>query len=320
MRHSVCIAVFFVAGSFSAFASVDSSLLSMVPAEAKIVGSIDVSRARTSDFGQYLLSRAQGEDSHFQEMMDQTGFDPRRDLQNIIFATGDPGATGKRHSFAILARGNFDTGRIKALAAGKGAAIVTYQGVDMIVNAKDKDKGQQTAIGFPETGVAVMADLETLKEIIGNRAMPATLDGDLQSKINSIGGSNDAWFVSLVGGSFLADHMRDNHAGKQGSPQAKALQGVVQSSGGVKLGSMIETTFDAVTRSAEDARSLSDVIRFLASMVQMQRQSDPRAGILATALDGMTLENSGTGVHFAVSMPEKSLEQLADAGSHAMTH
>src|SRR6202043_2116696 len=100
--------------------------------------------------------------------------------------------------------------------------------------------------------------------------------------------------------------------------QAKALQGVLQSSGGVKLGPTIETTFDAVTRSPQDASSLSDVIRFMASMVQMQRQNDPRANILASALDGMTLQNSGASVHLSISMPEKSLEELADAGPLAM--
>jgi hypothetical protein len=308
MRHSISIPAFLLAGAFSAFASIDTGLLALVPAEAKIVGSLDVSRARNSDLGQYLLGKAQNEDSHFQEMVDQTGFDPRRDLQNIIFATNGPGAAGKPSSFAILARGNFDVSRIKTLATSKGAAVVSYHGLDMIVHSHGK--GQQTAIAFPEAGVAVMADLDTLKEVIDNQATPSTLDANLQSKIASIGG-NDAWYVSLAGGGFLADHL-----GTDGAPQAKALQGVLQSSGGVKLGSTIEARLDAVTRSAQDATSLSDVIRLMASMVQMQRQNDPRAGILATALDGMTLESSGTGVHFAVSMPEKSLEQLAEALPH----
>jgi hypothetical protein len=314
MRHIAFLSVFAFAGAVSAFASVDTGLLALVPAGAKIIGAVDVTRARNSDFGQYLLNKAQTEDEHFQEMINQTGFDPRRDLQNILFATGGPSTTGQPSSFAILARGNFDPARIKALAKSKGnTTIVNYGGLDMIVN--QNEGGQQPSIAFLDVGVAVMADLSTLKQIIDNRASPTMLDADLTSKINSIGANNDAWFVSLVGGSFLADH-----AGPQGASQAKALQGVVQSSGGVKLGPVIDTTFDAVTRSPQDATSLSDVVRFLASMVQMQRQSDPRAGILASALDGMTLQSSGAAVHFAVSMPEKSLEQLAEVGSSAHAH
>jgi len=309
MRHFAVFSAFLFAASVSAFASVDTGLLALVPAGAKIIGAVDVTRARNSDFGQYLLAKAQSEDIHFQEMITQTGFDPRRDLQNILFATSGPGTAGQPSSFAILARGNFDPARIKAMATTKGSAgIVTYNGVDMIVHAKEP--GQQTALGFLDVGVAVMADVTTLKQIIDGRSSATTLDADLQSKINSIGVPNDAWFVSLVGGGFLADH-----AGPQGASQAKALQGVVQSSGGVKLGASIATTFDAVTRSPQDAVSLSDVIRFMASLVQMQRQNDPRAGILATAIDGMTLQNSGSAVHFSISMPEKSLEQLAEASA-----
>jgi hypothetical protein len=316
MRHFLFLSALFCAGAVSALASVDTGLLALVPPGAKIIGAVDITQARNSEFGQYLLMKAQTEDDHFQEMIDETGFDPRRDLQSVLFATSGPSGTAAQpSSFAILARGNFDQNRIKAAAMAKGGVtIVNYGGVDMIVHSKES--GQQTAIGFLDVGVAVMADANTLKQMIDSRAAPTTLDSDLKSKINSVGGANDAWFVSLVsGGSFLADH-----AGPQGASQAKALQGVLQSSGGVKLGSTVETTFDAVTRSPQDAQSLSDVIRFMASMVQMQRQKDPRAGILASSLDGMTLQNSGTSVHVALSMPEKTLEQLADAGPLGAAH
>jgi hypothetical protein len=306
MRHSVLIPAFFLAGALSAVASVDTGLLSLVPPDAKMIGAVDVTRARSSEFGQYLLGKAQSEDGHLREMVEQTGFDPRRDLQDLMFMAGGQDAANKPSSFAILARGNFDPDRIRTLAVAKGAMIVNYHGLDLIVHPQEK--GQRTAIGFPEVGIAVMADFDTLKQIVSNRSTPTTLDASLQNTINSIGNSNDAWYVSLTGPGFLADHM-----GAEGGPQAKALQGVVQSSGGVKLGSLIETTLDAVTRSPQDAASLTDVVRFLASMVQMQRQNDPRAGILAAALDGMTLQNSGATVHFAVSLPEKSLEQLAEA-------
>ncbi len=309
MRQILCIPVLFLAASLSALANIDSGLLSLVPAGAKIVGSVDVTQARSSEFGQYLLSKSQAEDEHFQEMVAETGFDPRRDLQQIVFETAGPSGHDQ-HSFAILARGTFDQQKIEALAKTKGASIQTFQGTDIIVN---KDHGQQTAIGFPDIGVAVMADLETLQQIIANRSTPSVLDPDLQNKIDAVGAANDAWFVSLVGGGFLAKHIQ-RETDQSVQQQSRALQGVVQSSGGVKLGAMIQMSFDAITRSEKDAQSFADVVRFVTSMVQMQRQNDPRAGILASSLDGMTLENSGTSVHVAISMPEKNLEQLADLG------
>ncbi len=313
-RPFLSVAVLVMAGAVSALASVDSGLLALVPANSKIVAALDVTRARHSDFGQYLLTKMQADDVHFQEMINETGFDPRRDLQSILLANGgaDNGGAGASSPFAILARGNFDQNKIKALAMSKGhATIVPYGGVDIILEGKSHDR----AIGFLDVGVAVMAELDTLKQIIDSRAAPTVLDADLKSKIQNIGGANDAWFVSLVGG--------PNSWGAQTGPeqaQMKALQGVVQASGGVKFGATIDTTVDAVTRSAQDAQSLSDVIRFVASMVQMQRQNDPQAAILANALDGMTVRNDGTAVHLTVSMPEKSLEQLADTVHAGAAH
>ncbi len=309
MRNILLFSALLCSSAVSALASVDSGLLALVPSNTKIIGSVDVTRARDSEFGQFLLAKVRSEDDHFEEMIQETGFDPRRDLQSVLFAASGPADSSQQPSFVILARGNFDPNRIKALITSKGGGTLQhYNGVDFIANSD-----QKSAIAFLEVGVAAMADLNTVKQVIDNRASPTVLDSGLQSTINTVGTANDAWFVSLVGGSFLA-----NHASQ--SSQAKAFQGLVQASGGVKFGSNVQTSCDVVARSAQDATSLTDVIRFMASMVQMQRQNDPRAGILASALDGMTLQSSGTNVHFALTLPEKTLEQLADAGPLTNAH
>lgn len=163
------------------------------------------------------------------------------------------------------------------------------------------------AFAFLDTGVAVMADVPTLEQIIANRAAPAALNPDLERKIEAVGADNDAWFVSLGAGGVLAHHMLE-----EAGPQAQAFQSVTQSSGGIRFGQMIQASFEAVTRSAQDANALSDVIRFLASMVQMRQQDDPRAAILAPALNSMALSTAGNTVHFSLVVPEKSLEQLAE--------
>ena len=72
---------------------------------------------------------------------------------------------------------------------------------------------------------------------------------------------------------------------------------------------------DVISRSSKDAVSLADVIRMGASMIQTQRDAkDPRAGIVANALDTMTLTTTGSTTHVAISLPEKSLEKLMASG------
>jgi hypothetical protein len=284
----------------------------MVPADARIVSSIDITQARSSDFGQYLLNRTQNEDHDFAEFVQETGFDPRRDLQSLIFESSGPPAERGQSRFAILARGNFDAERITATAKAKGGTVGMYQGVALLFPQANREK---TVVAFPDVGLAIMADIATMHRILDNRANPATLDSTLQQRIDQVASNNDAWFVSLVGGSFFNHHA--SRDAKQPPPAAQAqqaLQSVLASSGGVRFGSTVDLTLDAVARSPQDATSLADVVHFLASTLQMERTKDPRAGILASALDNMSLTTDGNNMHLAVSIPEKSMEQLAELG------
>jgi len=303
MQRLLSLSLLAFSGCLCTWAGIDRGLLALVPSGVNVVGSIDVTESRGSDFGQYLLSKQQVGDHGLEEMIVQTGFDPRRDLQHVLFANTATGDT-RHSSFAIFARGTFDEERIRAAATAKNAKVENYQGVSMFVNRRDTNP---TAFAFLDTGVAVMADLPTLQQIIANRMAPVALNSDLASRIEAVGSNNDAWFVALGQGGAFAQHMLN-----QAGPQAQAFKSVTQSSGGIRFGQVIEASFQATTRSPEDANALADVVRFLSSMVQMQSQEDPRAAILAPALNSMSLATAGNTVRFSVSIPEKSLEELAD--------
>jgi hypothetical protein len=306
MRYIYPLCALLFAASFSAPAAVDSSLLALAPPGVKIIGAIDIGRARNSPFGQFLLSHMKTDDVHYQEFVGQTGFDPRRDLQSIVVASTASGMDQASARFAILARGNFDQNHIRAAALAKASAVVSYQGVELMVSQSGR---QQTGFAFLDDGVAVMADLATLREIIANRGTPSVLDAPLQQQISNVG-NYDAWWASETSGSFIADQLSQQT--KQPMRQAQALQSIVGASGGILFGDPVQFSFDVTTRSPKDAASLADVIRFVASMAQMQRQNDARADVLASALDNMTLAANGDSLHLAISMPEKNLEQLAE--------
>jgi hypothetical protein len=309
---SVCLGIplLLLGCATGAFASVDNALVALIPSNSKLVAGIDLVQCRSSQFGQFLLSKSQADDQHLNEFMTQTGFDPRRDLESVLVTSTADGE--KTSAFAILARGSFDRAKITALATSKGAVASTYQGVGLLVS---KDHGQQVAIAFPDTGLAVMGDLASVHQVIQNLSAPASLDVDLTNQIDAIGNLNDAWFVSTNGAGMLGKDFSATTG--QNAGQMQALQSVHTASGGVKFGSNVAVTFDAGTRSEQDAKSLTDVVRFMASMVQMQRQQDPRAGIMASAMDNMQLTTNGPSVHIAFSMSEKNLEQIADLGPAA---
>jgi hypothetical protein len=293
-------------------ASIDEGLLALVPESTVVLTSVDADATRASEFGQFLLRRMDSDDTHLQDFIAQTGFDPRRDLQNMLFATfKDHGSNGDSR-FAILARGTFDAARIAAAAKAKNAfAPQQYAGTELFVN---REPGKNNAFAFPDTGVLVFGDVATVKGILDRRAKPTALDPGLLQRVNQVGEQNDLWFASLLSGSFLGQHVQlPGNVPKLSD--SSAVQSIQQSTGGLRFGDQVKVRFDATTRSADDATSLCDLIRFLSSMIQTQRRNDANAAILASAFDTMQLQANGTQFHFGVSISEKNLELLAESGA-----
>ena len=293
-------------------AAVDQGLLALVPESTVLLTGIDADVARNSDFGQFLLRRVNNEDDHFRKFVEDTGFDPRRDVQSFLFAGFGPHQGHGVSKFAVLARGTFDSNRIlTAVKARNSVSTQSYAGVSIFV---DRQHGSNNAFAFPEVGVAVMGDLGTVKEVLDHRATPSVLDPALLQRINNVATGNEVWFASLLSGSFFGNRI-DLPAGNSQLKDSAVLQSVLQSSGGVHFGDQVRLSLDATTRSAEDAVSLTDVIRFVSSLVQTQRRSSSSAALIAPALDHMELRATGADVHVGLSLSEKSLELLAQSGS-----
>jgi hypothetical protein len=290
----------------SIFASIDPALLALVPPDSRLITGVDADRARSSTFGQYMLNRVRTDDPHFEQFVNDTGFDPRRDLQSFVFATN--GGKGEGH-FAVLARGIFDPDRLKAAAKAHGSRVQSYNGADLFVSSK----GQSTAgFAFLDSTTVALADTVTLKQILDSRNSPTALDPALLKQLESANATNDVWFVSSLPGSFLASNLH-RQMGEE-PDNSGAFRGVVQSRGGIRFGDIVHLSFDALTRSPQDATSLTDVLRFLASLTQMERNNDPRAAILANSLDTMQLTSNGSTVHAALALTESNLERLVDLG------
>jgi len=309
MRHFLSVAAFGLLCAGSAWASVDTGLLALVAPGAKIIVGTDMAQLQSSVFGQFLLNKMQASD--VQKAMNEAGVNLGRDLQSVVFAMSEIDAkSGRPKSWALLARGHFDAAKLKATAtADGGAKVIKYGGLDVLVGNKNQPE-DDAAVTFLEGGVTIVADKNTVKQIIDRRAATRMADADVERQINSIGAKNDFWtVVSMSSASLLA--MRKGEP----LPEAfRSIESVTHFSVGIKLGDTIDTTIDAGTRSADDAESLAGAIHFIAAMAQMEGQKDPNVATWAKLLDGMTVENSGPDLHWVMSLPEKSLEQLAELG------
>jgi hypothetical protein len=301
--------VLIFAVQMAAFAATDPSLLRLVMPDAKVVAGLQVTQAKNSLFGQFVLSHMQVEDETFKKFMAQTGFDPRRDVTEIVMASNwEQTTAGSR--WLVVARGNFNILSITGGATANGGLIDAFQGVNILTYTPDSKTPNVSGIAFFDSTSAVMGDLASVKAAIQRKQTNASASGTLMAKIRDLSAKNDFWFVTLVPISEFAGAMPDPNLSS--AMKGNLMAAVHQASGGIRFGDNIAISGEAVTRSDKDAQALEDVFRFLGGMVQSNRQNDKTVDKVATLLDTMELKTAGNVMTMSMTIPERLLEQMLE--------
>ena len=80
------VAVCILSAMATVASAADPQLLKLVMPDAKVVSGIDVDHVKTTPFGQFFLSQFLA-DTGFKDLVNATGFDPRRDVREIVGAS-----------------------------------------------------------------------------------------------------------------------------------------------------------------------------------------------------------------------------------------
>jgi hypothetical protein len=301
----------------TAFAAVDPGLLRLVMPDAKVIAGLQVRQTKNSVFGQYVLSHMQIEDAAFKKFIAQTGFDPRRDVTEILMASNWEQSTPESR-WLVAARGSFNLPQITAAAKANGGAITDFQGVGILTYAEEpkpqETKPQETkpeagsGIAFFDSSSAVMGDLASVKAAIQRKQSAAAPTGDLLGKVRDLSVKNDFWFVTTVPISEFAGAMPNPNL--SGAMKGDLLAAIHQASGGIRFGETVTISGEAVTRSDKDAQALVDVFKFLAGLIQLNSENNKVAGQVSTLLDTMDLKTSGNVMTMSMAIPEQQLEHL----------
>ncbi len=294
----------------AASAAVDPALLNLLMPDTKILSGMQVQQSKNSPFGLYVLSQMQLQSPDFQKFISETGFDPRRDLNEIVGAT-----SGENHGL-LVGRGSFLPFKIVAAARAQGGTVTAYRGIDIVTGT---EKNGNSAVAFPDATIAVIGDLDSVHVAIDRYRDGSAIDPVLYAKAKQISATTDAWFVTLA-------PLSDFIAGRVANPdlnvatQGNLLQAVLQATGGVHFGGAnVQINGEALTRSDKDAAALLDVMKFLAGMIQLNRDKDPRTGKVASLLDTLTLTTVGSTLKLTLMIPEDQLEKMFGPSSSTKT-
>jgi len=279
----------------------DSGLLSLVMKDPALIAGVDIDRARTSPLGQKIIADIKDDDKHFQQLLDNTGFDPRRDLHEaLIVSMGG----GKPDAGLVLVRGSFNASKIATFAKSQGAVPSLYKGVEVWQGPENKSDG---AFAFMDSSIAILGNLAQVTAAIDRKqAGQGGLSADLASKVALWSGQNDAWVVSTQPISGFGPFPN-----KGTNPGGLSVDSIKAASAGVRFGSVVDITAETTMRSPQDATSFADVIRFLVSMMRSQQNPNhPVPEQISNMIDTLQLDPSGNVLKIHMSMPESDLEQL----------
>jgi len=290
------------AGTLTARAA-DSQLLSMVMPDAKVIAGVNVDSAKASPFGLYVLTQMQSNNTEMQQLIALTGFDPTRDVNELLAATNST-AGSKTPIGLALARGTFAPATIIALATGKGAVTEVYGGVTII-----EDPQKVAGIAFVNPTLAIAGDVANVKAAIDRPSSGQSLPGAVLTQVGKWSGAEDAWFLTTAPPASLTPS-----TAPAGTPAAGIMQQLQQAAGGVKFGNSVVGTAALQSDNAADATQLGNTLQFLVNMAQMQAQNNPQAASLAQALATNT---QGATVNITVTLPEAQFQQLVQHQKNA---
>jgi hypothetical protein len=299
--HSIAFSLIFAAAT--ATAGVSPGLLNLVMPDATVVSGVNVAQSVTSPFGQYILSQMQFNDAGFLQFVSSTGFDPRKDLLEIVGATQSTASTAA-HSGLILGRGVFQPAMIIGSATAEGGVVTNYRGFSLI--GPPASQQDSMALTFLDGSTVAIGDPASVKSAIDRKIAGSVYAGPLAQTAVTVSGSNSAWFCTNMP---LSDFMSSKQSGNLGGvAQSGLLQTIQQASGGVQFGTAaITLSADAVTASPQNAQSLVDVLKFFVSMIAGNANAPANVTSIATSAQ---FSVNGSTAHISLMLAESQVEQL----------
>lgn len=296
--------------SVPALFGADPALLNLVMPEARVVAGIDVERARDSFLGRKIIAEMDpAKSADFGKFLTATGFDPRRDLREILFAASDAKVTGKNSPGLVLLRGSFDVSRINGfLTTTTGVTSELVGGVSLYAKTGTKE---DTGFALLDSSLAIAGHKNMVRAALLRRsANGAALGGDTYAKAQTMSRANDIWLVTSMPVSELSTAIPGGKDAAPGMMNGEAFKGIEQAAMGIRFATeVMELTAETLSRTEKDATGIADVVRFLSTMVQMQREK-PEVKALATALDQMKLTTDARTTKLSISLPVAEMEKL----------
>jgi hypothetical protein len=287
-----------IALTFSAIAcAADPTLLNLVMPDARMLFGVNVENILSSPIGKQISSQIRASAPEVQLILQSTGFDPTRDLKEILIASTGQGQDAPT---VILVRGSFDVSKFSSFSGQAGQSPMNYEGVPILTHPARKT----SAVAFLDNTTAIAGDLDQVRAAIRRRSRVASLSPALAAKVAALSQRYDVWGISTVSLASMAAKAGSSNL-QQMSDLLKAIR---QVSGGMRFAPDMELAAELVAGSEKDAGSIRDTLTFLSSFLAANQQnpSGLKPDALKVSVDAKT-------VRIALTVTEEELKKAYQA-------
>jgi hypothetical protein len=275
--------------------TIDPTLASLVPPDATMLAGLRMAAIRATPLYQKMLARKHLD--RLDEFARQTGFDPRRDVRELLVASN-----GK--DSIVAARGTFN------VRAFEGMTRSTYKGYALYT----RDRG---GVALIDNSTAIAGTLEAVRAALdrrgaGNRSGPV----ELLARARQIPPDNQVWSVSNGFDNLLTGRIPETgNAANVG----RILRSLENTTAAADLRTGLNGYVNGVCRTDADAKNLGDAAR---GLVGLGRLSVPeKQPELLRLWDGIKVDQQQRAIKITVAIPQDLIDKLIDlVGSDPRLH
>ncbi len=196
----------------------------------------------------------------------------------------------------VVARGQFNTTQLEALATQHGGVVEDYKGKRLVTLT---EPGHTGALAFLEPGLVAIGSETAIKSSIDAQlsAHSITSNNDMMELVSEIENGNNAWAVGRFDALASQAKLPSDIASKL--PQVKTFAVMTHIDGGVS------GTLRADARDQQSADNLRQVVQGALALGRMS--NDPKATALINSLQ---LSGTGTTIALSFSVPMEIFDMI----------
>jgi hypothetical protein len=265
---------------------IDATLAGLVPPDATMLAGARMDAIRSTPLYKKMLAQKRLE--QLDEFARRTGFDPRRDVRELLI-----GSNGK--DSIVAARGTFNA------HAFEGFTKSSYKGYTLYT----RDLG---GVALIDSSTAVAGNLSALHAVLdryqgGGRSGPV----ELLSRARQIPPENQVWSVSSGFESFITGAIpQAGNAANFG----RILRSLENTTAAADFRTGVNGSLNGVCRTEADAKNLGDAARGMAGLGRLSVPDNQPE--LLRLWDGIQVEQQQRTVKITVTIPENLVEKLID--------